>query len=106
MASYRLNREALEDLDRLYEHGVLTFGLRQADAYFDGIVNRFQKIADQPELYPAIDHIRQGYRRSAYKSHSIYSCSAKTQSLLSSCFPVIETEHTAQPFAAMNWRIS
>ena len=72
MASYRLNREALEDLDRLYEHGVLTFGLRQADAYFDGIVNRFQKIADQPELYPAIDHIRQGYRRSVYKSHSIY----------------------------------
>ena len=67
MASYRLNREALEDLDRLYEHGVLTFGLRQADAYFDGIVNRFQKIADQPELYPAIDHIRQGYRRSVYK---------------------------------------
>ena len=72
MASYRLNREALEDLDRLYEHGVLTFGLRQADAYFDGIVSRFQKIADQPELYPAIDHIRQGYRRSVYKSHSIY----------------------------------
>ena len=72
MASYRLNRETLEDLDRLYEHGVLTFGLRQADAYFDGIVNRFQKIADQPELYPAIDHIRQGYRRSVYKSHSIY----------------------------------
>jgi len=72
MASYRLNREALEDLDRLYEHGVLTFGLRQADAYFDGIVSRFQKIADQPELYPAIDHIRQGYRRSVYRSHSIY----------------------------------
>lgn len=60
MASYRLNREALADLDRLYEHGVLTFGLRQADAYFDGIVTRFQEIADQPELYPAIDHIRQG----------------------------------------------
>ena len=39
---------------------------------FDGIVNRFQKIADQPELYPAIDHIRQGYRRSVYKSRSIY----------------------------------
>ena len=52
MASYRLNREALEDLDRLYEHGVLTFGLRQADAYFDGIVNRFQKIADQPVYVP------------------------------------------------------
>jgi toxin ParE1/3/4 len=72
MASYRLNREALADLDRLYEYGVLTFGMRQADAYFDGIVTQFQEIADQPELYPAIDHIRQGYRRSVYKSHSIY----------------------------------
>jgi toxin ParE1/3/4 len=72
MASYRLTSEAHVDLDRLYEHGVLTFGLRQADAYFDGIVTRFQEIANQPELYPAIDHIRQGYRRSVYQSHSIY----------------------------------
>ena len=71
MASYRLNREALADLDRLYEYGVLTFGLRQADAYFDGIVTRFEEIAEQPEFYPAIDRIRQGYRRSVYKSHSI-----------------------------------
>ena len=55
-----------------YEYGVLTFGLRQADAYFDGIVTRFQKIAEQPKLYPAIDHIRQGYRRRVYKSHAIY----------------------------------
>ena len=68
MASYRLNREALADLDRLYEYGVLTFGLRQADAYFDGIVTRFEEIAEQPELYPAIDRIRQGYRRSVYKN--------------------------------------
>ena len=72
MASYRLNHKALADLDRLYEHGLFTFGLRQADTYFDEIVIRFQEIADRPELYPAIDHIRQGYRRSVYKSHSIY----------------------------------
>ncbi len=72
MASYRLSDEALADLDRLYEHGVLTFGLRQADAYFDAMVARFQEIADQPKLYPAVDHIRQGYRRSVFRSHSIY----------------------------------
>ena len=72
MASYRLSDEALADLDRLYLHGILTFGLRQADAYFDAMVARFQDIADQPERYPAVDHIRQGYRRSVFRSHSIY----------------------------------
>ena len=72
MASYRLSDEALADLDRLYEHGVLIFGLRQADAYFDEMMARFQKIADRPELYPAVDHIRQDYRRSVFRSHSIY----------------------------------
>jgi len=82
MASYRLSDEALADLDRLYEHGVLTFGLRQADAYFDAMVAQFQKIADQPELYPAVDHIRQGYRRSVFRSHSIYYRSVADEVLI------------------------
>jgi toxin ParE1/3/4 len=33
---------------------------------------RFAELAEQPTLYPAVDHIRDGYRRSAYGSHSIY----------------------------------
>jgi plasmid stabilization system protein ParE len=36
MASFKLNQEAEEDLDRLYEHGILFFGLGQADRYYDG----------------------------------------------------------------------
>ena len=72
MTSYRLSEKALTDLDHLYEYGVLSFGIRQADAYFYGRVIRFQDIADHPERYPAIDHIRQDYRRSIYRSHSIY----------------------------------
>ena len=42
MGSYRLNEDADEDLDRLYEHGVLTFGLIQADRYYDGPINGFK----------------------------------------------------------------
>jgi toxin ParE1/3/4 len=72
MASYRLSDEALADLDRLYAYGVLSFGLRQADAYFDAMVAQFQDIADRPELYRTVDHIRQGYFRSVFRSHSIY----------------------------------
>ncbi len=72
MASYRLNEKALADLDRLYEHGILTFGLRIADEYYDELIARMQEIAKTPLLYPAVDDIREGYRRSVCGSHSIY----------------------------------
>jgi toxin ParE1/3/4 len=72
MASYKLNQEAEEDLDRLYEHGILSFGLDQADRYYDGLIRRFSEIADNPRLWQAVDYIRIGYRRSVYASHSIY----------------------------------
>ena len=72
MASYRLSDRALADLDRLYERGILTFGLRLADEYYDGLIARMQEIADRPKLYPAVDEIREGYRRSVCGVHSIY----------------------------------
>lgn len=72
MASYRLREKAIEDLDLLYEFGILTFGLQQADSYYDGLIARFQEIADNPLFYPTVDHIRAGYRLSIYGVHSIY----------------------------------
>lgn len=36
------------------------------------MVAQFQDIADRPELYPTVDHIRQDYRRSVFRSHFIY----------------------------------
>lgn len=72
MARYRLNEAADADLDRLYEYGVLTFGLTQADLYYDGLIQRFHELVETPRLWQAVDHIRAGYRRSVYKSHSIY----------------------------------
>jgi toxin ParE1/3/4 len=43
-----------------------------ADQYYDGLLARFDKIAESPQLWPAVDHIRAGYRRSVYVAHSIY----------------------------------
>lgn len=40
--------------------------------YQQGMKNRFKELAEQPKLYQAVDHIRAGYRRSVYHSHSIY----------------------------------
>ena len=72
MARYRLSDKARSDLYRLYEFGVRTFGLQQADNYFDGITDRFQELAESPQFSPKVDHIRQGYRRSVFRAHSIY----------------------------------
>lgn len=72
MAIYKLSEAADADLERLYFFGIKSFGLGLADEYYDGIMVRFQHIADMPQLYPAVDEIRKGYRRSVFGSHSIY----------------------------------
>lgn len=72
MAVYKLSIEAENDLENIYFTSVLMFGLRQADEYYDGLIERFQFIADAPLLYPDVSHIREGYRRSVYEAHSIY----------------------------------
>ena len=72
MANYQLSKRADEDFESLYLFGLLNFGLIQADAYVDGLEERFEQIAAQPDVYPAIDHLKPGYRLSVYQSHSIY----------------------------------
>ncbi len=72
MVTFRLNEEAEKDLERLYEHGILSFGLSQADRYYDGLIEHFHKLSENPYLWQAIDSIRLGYRRSVYGSDSVY----------------------------------
>jgi toxin ParE1/3/4 len=72
MVGYKLSALADEDFESLYVYGVLAFGLGQADVYVAGMQARFELLANQPRLYPAIDHVRLGYRLSVYGSHAIY----------------------------------
>ena len=72
MAGYRLSNKALEDLERIYLYGITTFGLEQADRYYDGLLARLETIADNPEQAQAVENVWPGLRRSVYQSHSIY----------------------------------
>jgi toxin ParE1/3/4 len=72
MASYRLSNRADEDLSRLYEYGILYYGQERADRYYNGLIARFEELAENPRFGQAVDHIRPGYRRSVYGRHSIY----------------------------------
>lgn len=71
MATYRLSRAAESDLEDIHYIGAVTFGLAQADRYYDGLVERLQRIADAPLRYPAVPTVREGYRRGVYGAHSI-----------------------------------
>ncbi len=71
MANYKLNEEAEDDIRQLYRYGILNFGLEEADRW-DGLFERFEKLAENPYLFRVVDYIRTGYRRSVYRRHSIY----------------------------------
>ena len=71
MAPYELANIADEDFENIFDFGIDTFGLAQALNYQQGMTKRFEELAEQ-KLYAAVDHLRAGYRRSVYHSHSIY----------------------------------
>lgn len=72
MSNYRISRQAKLDLQRIYQYGFDQFGEEQADRYFWGFFECFEKIAEQPEHYPTVDYIRIGYRRCVFKADTIY----------------------------------
>ncbi len=43
MGSYKLNEDAVEDFERLFDYGIDIFGLEQAKDYSDGLRHRFLK---------------------------------------------------------------
>ena len=71
MANYRLAPEAEADLYRIWLYGAQRWGLDAADDYQRALHERFDAIAANPMRYPAVDHIRHGYRRSVLQSDSI-----------------------------------
>ena len=72
MGNYRLSEDAKADLIRIYRRGVREYGEAQADKYYNDFFDRFEQLAEQPLLYPAVDDIRKGYRRSVCGVDSIY----------------------------------
>ena len=72
MASYRLSENAKLDLKRISMQGLRMYGEAQSDKYFNEFFERFEQIAEQPLLYPTVDKVRLGYRRSVCGVDNIY----------------------------------
>jgi len=72
VAIYKLAPQVETDLLRIWVFGAERFGERQADIFYWGLFNQFQLIADNPQHFQKVDHIKLGYRRCVFKSHSVY----------------------------------
>lgn len=72
MGTYRLTLDAEADLNRIWLRGVREHGEAQAEKYYFAFFERFEKIAEQPYFYQAVDHIREGYRHSVCGVDTIY----------------------------------
>ena len=72
MACYKLAPAADRDLEQIWFFGLERFGLEQADHYYFALMCHFNALAENPWSYPAVDHIRKGYRRSVFGAHSVF----------------------------------
>lgn len=72
MICYKLAPAAERDLEQIWFFGLERFGLEQADHYYFALMCHFNALAENPLSYPAVDHIREGYRRSVFGAHSVF----------------------------------
>lgn len=69
---YKLTPLALEDLKAIWRYGAKTWGLEQAEAYGEKVIDAFEFIAENPYAGRDMSHIRAEYKRITVGSHVIF----------------------------------
>jgi len=58
MAKYELTHKAVEDLAKIWEYTIDNWSEKQADKYYNSLLESFQDIANNPELGKNYDEIK------------------------------------------------
>lgn len=69
---YKISKEALNDLERIWLYTIENWSVEQADRYFSLIFNEIEFLAKRPDSGKDFSHIRKGYYSSKVKSHFIF----------------------------------
>jgi toxin ParE1/3/4 len=69
---YRISKEALNDLEKLWLYTFETWSLEQADRYLNLLMDEIEYLSENPKSGKDYSHIRKGYFRSRVKSHFIF----------------------------------
>lgn len=70
--NYRISKEASNDLEKIWLYTFENWSLKQADHYFDLLMNEIEYLSENPESGKDYNKIRKGYFRSRVKSHFIF----------------------------------
>ncbi len=69
---YRISKQAIADLNRIWVYTFHTWSKEQADRYYDLIIGEIECIAGNYLLGKSIEQTRKGYRVTKIKSHLIF----------------------------------
>jgi toxin ParE1/3/4 len=69
---YKISKEALNDLEKIWLYTFETWSLEQADRYFNLLMDEIEYLTINPKSGKDYSHVRKGYFRSVVKSHFIF----------------------------------
>ncbi|WP_454046563.1 type II toxin-antitoxin system RelE/ParE family toxin [Chryseobacterium sp. Marseille-Q8038] len=69
---YKISKEALKDLEKIWLYTFETWSVKQADHYFDLLMNDIEYLSANPMSGKDYSEIKKGYFRSRVKSHFIF----------------------------------
>lgn len=70
--NYKISIEAKNDIEKIWLYTFENWSLKQADRYFDLIMDEIEYIAENPNSGKDYSDVRKGYLRSRVKSHFIF----------------------------------
>lgn len=70
--NYKISKEALYDLEKIWFYTFENWSMEQADYYFNLIMNEIEYLTRNPTLGKDYNKVRKGYFRSRVKSHFIF----------------------------------
>jgi len=76
MGVYKVSGKAEIDLTKMYEYGIETYGLKQAQTYLFGMNSLFQILAKNASLGRDASEFSLYLKRFSYKSHTIFYLTA------------------------------
>jgi len=69
---YLISQKALEDLDSIWQYTFFQWSEKQADKYYNLLIDKILYLSANIETGRKIDHIRTGYRSYNVESHIIF----------------------------------
>lgn len=69
---YRISKQAISDLDKIWIYTFNNWSREQADRYYDLIIAEIEFIAENYMTGKSVGHIRDTYRVTKIKSHLIF----------------------------------